>query len=198
MGGMLTLRFALAHPERVRSLLFMCTAPELPTSLSRQGFEIGAGIAEERGIDDLQMLMEKASRRDCSETIARWGERYWLHHRRRLCAMTPQSFRGIGEAFFDSESLVDRLGEIDAPTLVIVGESDIDFLPGADLFERHLPSAKRITLLEAEHHPHQENTSAWFAAVEAHLDAVGRAADPFANDSNSANNANNANERGRP
>jgi pimeloyl-ACP methyl ester carboxylesterase len=76
MGGMLTLRFALAHPERIRSLVFMCTAPELP---------------------------------------------------------------------------------------------------GADLFERHLPRVKRLTLPDAEHHPHQENPGAWFSAIETHLDGVGQA-----------------------
>ena len=92
MGGMLTLRFALAHPDRIRSLTFMCTAPELPASLSRKGFEIGAEIAADRGMAGLQVLMEKASRENCSDTIANWGERYWTHHRRRLCAMTPESF----------------------------------------------------------------------------------------------------------
>jgi pimeloyl-ACP methyl ester carboxylesterase len=180
MGGMLTLRFALAHPERIRTLVFMCTAPELPNTLSRAGFEIGADIGDARGIEGLQELMEKASRRDCSDMIAGWGERYWLHHRRRLRAMTPQSFRGIGSAFFDSESLVHRLAEIEAPTLVIVGESDVDFVPGADLFEQHLPRVKRLTLPEAEHHPHQENPSAWFSAMETHLDGADQAVNPLA------------------
>lgn len=180
MGGMLTLRFALEHPERIRSLLLMCTAPELPPTLSRPGFEIGADIGDARGIDGLQTLMEKAGRQDCSATIAAWGERYWLHHRRRLRAMTAQSFRGIGTAFFDFESLVDRLSEIELPTLVIVGESDVDFLPGADLFERHLPRVERVTLADAEHHPHQENPRAWFDAIEGHLDRVARASHELA------------------
>ena len=180
MGGMLTLRLALAHPDRIRSLVFMCTAPELPNSLSRAGFEVGAEIAEVRGMDGLQVLMEKAGRRDCSATIAAWGERYWVHHRRRICAMTPESFRGVGTAFFDSESLVDRLGEIEASSLILVGELDADFLPGADLFEKHLRSARRATLPGAEHHPHQENTNAWFAEIERHLDEVDQANHPLA------------------
>jgi pimeloyl-ACP methyl ester carboxylesterase len=172
MGGMVTLRLALAHPKRVRSLVFMCTAPELPATLSRKGFEAGASISANRGMAGLQELMEKAGRRDCSPTLAGWGERYWSHHRRRLCAMTPESFEGVGTAFFDSDSLVDQLSKIEAPTLVLVGEHDLDFLPGAELFEANLPNVKRITLADAEHHPHQENPKAWFAAVEAHLDGV--------------------------
>jgi pimeloyl-ACP methyl ester carboxylesterase len=170
MGGMLTLRFALAHPTRIRSLVFMCTAPELPETLSRPGFEIGAEIAEARGIDGLQELIEKAARKNCSETIAGWGECYWLHHRRRLRAMTPASFRGAGEAFFDSDSMVHRLKEIEVPTLVLVGEHDTDFLPGADLFEKYIPNATRRTLSDAEHHPHHENQSAWQEVVELFFD----------------------------
>ncbi|HIF93882.1 MAG: alpha/beta hydrolase [Myxococcales bacterium] len=170
MGGMLTLRFALAHPERIRSLIFMCTAPELPETLSRSNFEIGAKIAEARGIDGLQELMEKAARKNCSESIAGWGESYWLHHRRRLRAMTPASFRGAGEGFFDSGSLVDRLKEIEAPTLVLVGEHDTDFSPGADLFEQHIPNVTCRRLPDAEHHPHQENQPAWREVVEQHFD----------------------------
>jgi pimeloyl-ACP methyl ester carboxylesterase len=172
MGGMLTLRFALAHPERIRSLIFMCTTPELPASLSRKGFEVGAEIAAAHGIDRLQELMEQAGRENCSDSIASWGERYWSHHRRRLRAMTPESFHGIGGAFFDSDSMVDRLVEIEAPTLVIVGEHDADFLPGADLFERHIRDVRRVTIVDAEHHPHQENKQAWREAVETHLDRL--------------------------
>ncbi len=173
MGGMLTLRFALAHPERIRSLLFMCTAPELPTTLGREGFERGAELAETRGMAGLQEIMEKVGRLDVSETIAAWGERYWAHHRRRLCAMTPESFRGIGTMFFDSTSLVERLPEIDVPVRVMVGEFDEDWLPGADLFEAHLPRVERTTIPRAEHHPHQENPERWFESVTDHLEGLG-------------------------
>ena len=83
--------------------------------------------------------------------------------------MTPESFHGIGSAFFDSGSLVERLPEIEAPTLVLVGEHDADFLPGAGLFESHIRNVERVTIADAEHHPHQENKQAWREALEAHL-----------------------------
>jgi 2-succinyl-6-hydroxy-2,4-cyclohexadiene-1-carboxylate synthase len=176
MGGMLSLRLVLAHPERFRSLILMCTAPEAPASLPRSGFERAAEIAEARGMAGLQALMEKAGRLKPSAAIQSWGEHYWLHQRRRLGAMTPASYRGVGSAFFDSESLVDRLGEIDLPTLVLVGEADTDFLPGADLFEQRLPDVVRVTIKDAEHHPHRENRSRFIQAVEHHLATVDRGA----------------------
>jgi pimeloyl-ACP methyl ester carboxylesterase len=180
MGGMLALRLVLAHPERFRALILMCTAPERPASLSRSGFEKAAAIAEARGMEGLQALLEKAGRVEPSAALRSWGESYWLHQRRRFAAMTPESYRGIGRAFFDSGSLVDRLPEIRIPTLVLVGEGDLDFRPGADRFERHLPDVQRLTIEGAEHHPHRENTQVFCDAVERHLARVGQTASTLA------------------
>lgn len=172
MGGFVVLRFALAHPERVRSLTFLCTGPETPSTLPRAGFLKAAEIADARGMAGLQQILAKAGRRDSSRSVAAWGERYWRHHRRRFCAMTPASYRGLGTAFFDAESLVPRLPEIEAPSRVLVGEYDLDWLPGADLLDRGLASVERQTIENAEHHPHVENTQAFLSALAAHLDAV--------------------------
>jgi pimeloyl-ACP methyl ester carboxylesterase len=172
MGGMITLRFALAHPDRVRALIFLCTGPEVPATLDRTGFEKASAIAAEHGMETLQTILEKIGRENISPIQAAWGERLWMHHRRRFASMTPTSYAGLGAALFESGSLVSRLAEIDAPTLIVVGEADRDWLPGADLFEAHLPNATRVTIAEAEHHPHQENPEAWLEAVEAHLARV--------------------------
>jgi pimeloyl-ACP methyl ester carboxylesterase len=170
VGGMVVLRFALAHPERVRSLIFMNTAPEVPEALSRDAWLKATEIAEARGMGFLQDLSEKVGRHEADPILATWGERYWLHQRRRLRAMTPESYRGVGAALFESESLVSRLGEVQLPSLVIVGEGDHEFLPGAELFDAHLPNAWRVTIPDSGHHPHQENKAAWLAAIEEFLD----------------------------
>jgi pimeloyl-ACP methyl ester carboxylesterase len=175
VGGMIVLRFALAHPERVRSLIFMNTAPEVPKALSRDAWQKATEIAEARGMAFLQELSEKVGRLKADPILETWGERYWLHQRRRLRAMTPESYRGIGSALFDSESLVSRLGEIRLPSLVLVGEGDQEFLPGAELLASHLPNARRVTIPEAGHHPHQENKTAWLDAIESFLDDGPRA-----------------------
>lgn len=176
-GGMVTLRFALAYPERLRSAVFLNTAPELPPLLPREGYEKASAIAEARGMAGLQAILEKAGRASPDPIVESWGERFWRHHRRRFCAMTPTSYRALGRVLFESESLVDQLSSLDLPSLVIVGEGDIEFLPGADLFEAHLPRAQRVTIPGAGHHPHQENTPAWLDAMEAHwarLESEGR------------------------
>jgi pimeloyl-ACP methyl ester carboxylesterase len=83
--------------------------------------------------------------------------------------MSPESYRQVGAMFFESESLVDRLGKIDVPCLVLVGELDAEWISGADLFEHGLRHVHRMTLAGAEHHPHQENRAAFLAKVEPFL-----------------------------
>lgn len=168
-GGMIALRAALAGRRRLRSLILMNTAPELPERLSRAGWEKATAIAEARGMTGLQQAAERAGRARPDATLAGWFERYWQHHRRRLAAMTPASYRGLGSVLFESESLVARLGELTLPSLVVVGEADVEFGPGAELLERHLPDVRRVTIAGAGHHPHQENPEAWLAAIESHL-----------------------------
>jgi pimeloyl-ACP methyl ester carboxylesterase len=170
LGGMVALRCALTFPQRLCSLILMCTAPETPQSLSREKLVKAADLADAVGMPKLQEVIEKSGRANPSECIRAWGDRYWAHHRRRLLAMTPESYRGIGTELFDAPSLVQRLVELTMPTLVLVGEHDADFMPGADLFEQHLPDVRRLTLDRAEHHPHQENQAAFLDAMKVHFE----------------------------
>jgi pimeloyl-ACP methyl ester carboxylesterase len=168
-GGMVALRFALAYPERLRSLILMNTASETPRRLDRGAWLSAVEIAEARGMAVLQTLLERAGRAAADPMHAVWGDRYWLHHRRRFGAMSPASYRGVGQSFFDSESMGPRLAAIETPTLVLVGEADAAFLPGAALLEAQLPDTRRISIPDAGHHPHQESKAAWLDAIESHL-----------------------------
>jgi pimeloyl-ACP methyl ester carboxylesterase len=189
MGGFVALRFALAHPERLRSLVFLCTGPEVPTELVKESFMKAAAIAGDRGMAGLQALLEKVGRAETSPLVAARAEDYWRHHARRFDAMTPASYRGFGFALFESPSLVKRLSEIEQPTLVLVGEHDLEWLPGAGLFEANLPDVHRDTLPDAGHHPHNENPQAFLSAMERHLVGLDTAS-PEAHEVPSAERAN--------
>lgn len=180
-GGMIALRYALAHPRGVASLVLMGTAPFAPTGYTKESFLKGGAIARERGMAFLQSVVEKRSRAAPEELDAHgtWSsEQYWVHHRRRYTAMDPAAYAALGLAMVEQTPIVERLGEIDCPTTILVGEGDEPFLAGADALESAIPHAVRATLPSSGHHPHMENPQAWLAALRAHLERARRARDP--------------------
>ena len=178
VGGMVALRFTLAYPERVASLVAMNTAPFGPTGYSRKLFETSGAYAREHGMPALQARVEevaKSGKRPPSPAdrhLESWADVYWPHHRRRYCAMDPLAYQELGCEMVDQPGVKDRLGEIVCPTLVLVGSDDSSFLPGADALEAGIPGALRVTIENAGHHPHQENPEAWTRALGDHLARV--------------------------
>lgn len=176
VGGMVALRFVLAFPERVASLVAMDTCCEAPKGYERWIFERGGALGREKGMAELQRIVEVVTRQ--AETPASdrhygsWPVDYWEHHRMRYRAMDPNAYEGLALAMLDQESLTDRLSEIRCPTLVIVGEDDTPYLPGAESLAEGIAGARRVTVPRSGHHPHQENFPAWREAIRAHLERV--------------------------
>lgn len=178
MGGMVAVRFALVHPERVHSLVMMNTTPRGLDGVDREGFSRAWAVARSAGMVVLQKALEShlaadpdrpPSDRRCE---TEWGDRYWQHHRRRFHSMDPEAYAQLGPMMLDAPAVTDRLGEIDRPTLVMVGAEDTSFLAAAEVLEQGIPGAVRVTIPEAGHHPHRENKEAWVGAIRSHLTRV--------------------------
>jgi pimeloyl-ACP methyl ester carboxylesterase len=103
---------------------------------------------------------------------ARDPEAYWEWVRRKYEAMDPAAFASLGRALCDHTSLLDRLGTLRCPALVLVGEEDEDFLGPARELEAALPAARHVVIPAAAHQPQFENREAWLAVVREHLRAV--------------------------
>ncbi len=177
MGGMIALRFTLAHPERVASLILMDTSPHTPGGMQPAAMQKAGEIAVAKGMQRLQALIEQRTRSGESGDPAdghlqRWADRYWPHMKKRYAAMDPHAYLGFGQAMARQTSLEERLAEITCPVQVIVGDDDAPFLAAADAFTARLPDVRRSTIPNAGHHPHQENPSAWWGAMEEHWERV--------------------------
>jgi 2-succinyl-6-hydroxy-2,4-cyclohexadiene-1-carboxylate synthase len=177
LGGMVALRFALAHPHRVASLVLMDTSPSpVKMRFSEQARAGVAALAREHGMSALAAAMRELASRspDAPAAVKRTEERmgpeiFWERIRRKLEAMDPVAWDALSRALGDQVSVADRLGEIDCPTLVLVGAEDTPFLkPSAEL-ERGIRGAARVTIPDAAHSPQLENPPAWSAAIHAHL-----------------------------
>jgi len=150
MGGGIALQFALDHPRRVRSLVLVDSA--LP----------GFGYSEEFAAQ-VQELVRMARERGPRAAL----EEVWLPHPifdgvRRL----PDKFARLREMVLahpgqdllappeEAPPVVDRLGEIGAPALVVVGEQDLpDFQLIAQVLAANLPHARLAVVPDCGHVP---------------------------------------------
>jgi len=176
LGGMVTLRFTLAHPGRVSSLVLMDTAPgplEMPT---RKWFEVGGQIAKSQGMNALFALMRKVAEKEplrpapVARSMERMGEDvYWGRIEAKIHAMDPVAFSDLGNVLAEHDDVTGRLGEIACPTTILVGEDDVPFRKPSDVMEHGITGARQIVIPEAVHSPQLENPAAWLAALTEHL-----------------------------
>jgi pimeloyl-ACP methyl ester carboxylesterase len=179
MGGMVALRFTLAHPARVASLVLMDTAPGPLDLPARKWFEVGGQIARSQGMESLFSLMRKVAEKESRRpdpvlrSMERMGEDvYWSRIEAKIHAMDPAAFGDLGAVLAEHDDVTGRLGEIACPTLIVVGEQDVPFRKSSDAMERGIPGARQIVIPDAVHSPQLENPEAWLEAITSHLAAA--------------------------
>ena len=119
LGGMVGQAFALRHPEMVRSLVLADTTSHYPPA--------GRAIMEERA----ERVGAEGMAAVASETVARWFTPEFAAAHPDVVAqyqtgveeMDPAGYAAAGRAVA-AVAYRDRLGEIGAPALVIVGTED--------------------------------------------------------------------------
>ncbi|HET9949488.1 MAG TPA: 2-succinyl-6-hydroxy-2,4-cyclohexadiene-1-carboxylate synthase [Longimicrobiales bacterium] len=168
MGARLALHFAAAHPERVRRLVLESGSPGLATEEERRERRARdaelARFALEHGMDaflerwEAQPLFES---RACIDPRARARQRELKL--RNAPASLAAALEGLGTGALPS--LWDRLGEIRAPTLLLVGALDCKYVAIARRMAAALPDARVVEVPDAGHTVHLERPGAWVAAV---------------------------------
>jgi 3-oxoadipate enol-lactonase len=149
MGGVISQIVALEHPERVRSLTLACTGCR-HTTWRRELLASWADTALERGTwtmtgEAARWVIGPRSFRRISPALG------WLGP--LALARTPHGFAAqVAAILAEDDDLADRLGEIDVPTLVMVGNQDI-LTPRGDAEElaELIPTAELVIISGAAH-----------------------------------------------
>jgi pimeloyl-ACP methyl ester carboxylesterase len=172
-GGLASQHFALAHPERVSGLVLIATGPGFKKPDAQAGW-----LAQ---IERIAARLEKSGFAGYASGPSQplcIGLRPELPAAQRAGReIEAQDARGV--ALFGrnvsgpAPATLDRLGEIAAPTLVLVGALDAAYLRAAEVMAARIPGAKSVTIPDAGHCVNIEQADAFNRAVLGFLAARG-------------------------
>lgn len=171
-GGSLALDFALAFPDRVDALVLVgAGGPQngfpLPEDVLRAFAPIGEALRRSfaQGIDAWLELDTRLPRDPELRALLREN------------ALANESYWKIPPSWMEAPSppAADRLDEIPAPTLVLVGERDHSYTHGvAEALEKGIPNARRTVVKGAGHLVHLERPAVFDDIVREFLDGISR------------------------
>jgi pimeloyl-ACP methyl ester carboxylesterase len=174
MGGGLAIDFALAHPERTKSLILVGSGPaglELDTNDPEDLFE-AAGKAYEANDLDLAAEIETQIWFDGQNRTADDVDpimRKLAYEMNRL-ALEHEAKKLGKHIRKEGTPAVERLNELTMPVLIIIGQNDIPYLlAAADYMEKHLAHAKKVLLPNAAHLPNMEQPQAFREVLDSFL-----------------------------
>ena len=156
LGGVMSLAFHLAHPERVRALMLFDTGPGFRNPEARRQWneraEARARELEEKGLP--------SSGGGAETRLAR--------HR------SAQGLAGAARGMLTMQdgSLIGALPQIAVPTLVLVGADDRHFLAAADYMAAKIPGVQKTVIPDAGHAANLDQPEAFNRAVAEFLSTL--------------------------
>ncbi len=155
-GGFVGLRLGFRRPDLLRSLVLMDTSAQSESLLKRAKYEAMFAVVKRAGFGPMidktmAMMFGPAFLADPEriDEVELWRE--------RILAGDVEALIRFGRGIFARDAVVDRLGEINVPTLVMVGQHDepqptkrsrviTSGIPGAELFV--VPGAGHLSTID--------------------------------------------------
>ena len=175
-GGLASLHFALEHPERVRGLLLIDSGPGFKNLQAQARWELMAErtarfveahgleafVAGKAGATTIGLRPELPAAQAAARAVIAQDPKGLAHFGRRISGPAP--------------SVIDDLGRIEVPTLVMVGERDGAYLRAAEMMASRIPGARHVVVPDAGHIVNIEQAEAFNSIVSDFLSTL--AAEP--------------------
>jgi 3-oxoadipate enol-lactonase len=165
MGGIVAMRFALDHADKLASLILMDTAGAPAGQIPQGWVDHVLGVARADGMGAVAEMM--LAFMDKQPTPPRPEVRDRLRY--KLTNMDVEAFGALSAELNAYPSVLDGLAGLDLPVTVLVGENDTGLRAGADTLAATIPGAELVVIPGAGHSPQEDDPTAWLAAVTTHL-----------------------------
>ncbi len=170
-GGSCALDFALLHPQRVSSLVLVCSSPS--------GYQADPPVPEPPQVPALVAAFDAGDLERCAELEVQ----VWVDGPRRAPQQVPAPLRdkvramdllalqyevaGQGQAEQKPAlPAAGRLAEVRPPTLVIIGDLDSPIsLSSGEALAAGIPGARRVVIAGTAHLPNMEQPEAFNQVV---------------------------------
>ena len=158
LGGYVSLAFYLAHPEMVRALVICDSGPGYRNADARRQWneraQERAVALETRGLDAL------GRSREVRESAGLHRSAQGLAHAAR--GMLAQ----------EGSRVIDGLGAIDVPTLIIVGDQDQPFIAPCEYMAKKISGARLEVIRDAGHSSNLDQPEAFNRVLRDFLDGL--------------------------
>jgi proline iminopeptidase len=182
-GGHVALEYALRYPDRISHLVLMNTGGDSHWASENAPKLVAERYGPEKGELVRRWFHGEFPPEDMFRILMKLGPIYNPHT--NLVGFAREAFRARGsklrpEAFFHASrtllpgwSVMDRLGEIRCPTLVVAGADDFVFPPECQgELAAGIPGARLRLVDRAGHNPHDEQTAEVMAAIRSFIPAA--------------------------
>ncbi|MGE0388135.1 MAG: alpha/beta fold hydrolase [Gammaproteobacteria bacterium] len=141
LGGYLSFKFALRHPGRVTQLALLATGPGFRTPES--------GLPWKNECLDRARLLRAEGMEGFMRSAYSHADTYTPPELMRT--LDPIGVANVAEGVMANTLGADRVAEIAAPTLLIVGAQDAPFVRGCEYLHRHIRGSRLLVIPGAGH-----------------------------------------------
>lgn len=168
IGGMIALRAALTVPERVSGLMLLDSHAGTETGFKK--FKYRAMVAAAR-LFGIRPLLPKVAKLMFGTHTLQTQPELVQHWKEKFARMPLESIHNMVEALCARDSLKARLGDIQQPALVLVGDEDLSLPPPcSEKLAERLPNASLVIVEKAGHLSSLEQPAAVTEAMLQYLD----------------------------